>query len=86
VVRDLRDPIGKAAYCLPAAGLVVGTRLWWPARISAALSLVAVGCTMYGGFTLTQHLVAIVVAGVFIAGVLSGLVTRLVRRSEASPA
>jgi hypothetical protein len=48
----------------------------WPAPFGAALSLVAVGWTMYGAFTLTQHLVAIVVAGTVVAGLLSGLVTR----------
>jgi hypothetical protein len=87
VVRDLRDPIGQAAFWIPAAALVVGTRgLWWPAPISAALSLVAVGWTMYGDFTLTQHLIAILVAGVLIAGALSGLVTRLVRGRDARTA
>jgi hypothetical protein len=84
VVRDLRDPIGQAAYWAPAGALVVGARrLWWPAPVSAALCLVAVGWTMYGGFTVTQHLVAIVAAGVVIAGVMSALVTRLVPGSEA---
>jgi hypothetical protein len=83
VVRDLRDPIGQAAYWMPAVALVAGTRrLWWPAPAGLAVGLVAVGWTMYGDFTVTQHVVTIVVTGALIAVVLTGLVIRSTRTVE----
>lgn len=80
VVRDLGNPRGQAAYWLPAAALVVGMRrLWWPAPLITTLGLVAVGWTMYGDFTLTQHLVTIVATAVTIAATLTGVVTGMTR-------
>jgi hypothetical protein len=77
VVRDLSDPIGQAAYWIPAAALVLAVRqLWWPAPVALALTLTAVGWTMYlGSFTLTEHVVTIVAAGSVGALVATGLVT-----------
>ena len=80
VVRDLRDPVGQAAYWFPAATLVVGLRrLWWPAPVGATLSLVAVGWTMYGDFTVTEHVATIVAAGVVVVAAPVALVTGLHR-------
>jgi hypothetical protein len=77
VVRDLRDPLGQAAYWIPAVALVIGTRRsWWPATAGLAVGLLAVGWTMYGDFTVTQHVVTIVVTSGLIAVVLTGLVGR----------
>jgi hypothetical protein len=85
VVRDLRDPVGQAAYWIPAATLVIGTRRsWWPAPTGLAVGLLAVGWTMYGDFTVTQHVVTIVITGALIALVLTGLVVRSSRTATGS--
>jgi hypothetical protein len=75
-VRDLGDLLGQLAFWVPALGLVVACRsLWWPAPLGVAVTLAAVGGTMYAGsFTLTEHVATIVVAGVTIALVAAGLV------------
>jgi hypothetical protein len=82
VVRDLGDPVGQAAYWVPAAALVVAVRrLWWPAPLATGITLLAVGWTMYGDFTLTQHLVAIVTAGLVVGLAVTGLVSGVGRPS-----
>ncbi|MEX1164426.1 MAG: hypothetical protein WEB03_12690 [Nitriliruptor sp.] len=80
-VQDLGDPVGQAAYWLPAIAAVAAIRrLWWPAPVGATLALTAVGVTMYaGGFTLTEHVVTIVVAAVWLAVVATGLISRFDR-------
>jgi hypothetical protein len=83
VVRDLDDPVGQAAYWIPAIALVAGTRrLWWPAPAGLAIGLLAVGWTMYGDFTVTEHVVTIVVTGALIALVATGLIVRSTRTAE----
>jgi hypothetical protein len=85
VASDLSDPVGQAAYWIPAALLLVALRrLWWPAPIGLAAALTAVGWTMYGGFTLDEHLAAIAVAVIGIAAVVAALVSSPGRRREAS--
>lgn len=85
VVRDLRDPLGQAAYWIPAVALVIGTRRsWWPAPVGLAVGLLAVGWTMYGDFTVTQHVVTIVITGALVAVVLTGLVVRSTRETTRS--
>jgi hypothetical protein len=85
VVRDLRDPLGQAAYWIPAVVLILGTRRsWWPAPASLTFGLLAVGWTMYGDFTVTQHVVTIVATGGLIAVVLTGLVLQPTRNFSES--
>jgi hypothetical protein len=85
VVRDLRNPVGQAAYWIPAVTLVIGTRRsWWPAPTGLAIGLLAVGWTMYGDFTVTQHVVTIVITGALIALVLTGLVVPSPRTATGS--
>lgn len=75
-VRDLSDPVGQAVYWLPALALVGSVRrLWWPAPATLAVTLLVVGWTMYGDFTLTEHLVAIMAAGGDLGLVMAGLVS-----------
>lgn len=87
IVSDLSDPIGRVAYWLPAVALLIAVRrLWWPAPVGLALALAAVGWTMYGSFTVDQHLATIAVAVTGIAITVAGLVEPPSRNRPGRPA
>ncbi len=81
--RDLQNPVGQVAYWVPGVTLVAALRrMWWPAPLGVFAAVIAVGWTMYGGFTLNEHLVAIAVAVLGLAVVLAGLVRLPQRRGS----
>lgn len=72
-------------YAVPALLVLIGLRRqYWVALLLLALSLLAVGVTMYSGTALTTHLVTIFTAGVMIAATVF-LLSAPTRRGRAVP-
>lgn len=83
------DALGTASlilYVVPAVLLLLGLRRQHPLSWAAvALSLIAVGVTMYDGGSLQAHLTAIFVFVVLLAGDAAVLIQLPGRHSQAGP-
>jgi len=88
VASDIRA-LGTASiiwYAVPAGMVLLGLRRQHPVAVTAvALSLVAVGFTMYNGGSLQVHLVAIFVSVLALAGTASLVVLPPWRRGPVAP-
>lgn len=73
-VRDL-GAVSQWAYWVPAAALVLALRrVWWPAVVLLAGTLVGVGVTMFWSAPLTTHLAWLAAAALAVSFVVGSLV------------
>ena len=74
-IREL-GALSQWSYWIPATGLVLAVRrLWWPAPVSLAVTLIGVGVTMFWPYALTTHLTwlaAVALNWIVVAGTLVG--------------